>query len=63
MKNRYRHIFEYKDGSGERCILSPLKDSNKVAEIHQISLEMMEVIHVRDEAKRLTVFDPYKGIY
>ncbi len=63
MMDRYRFTFEYKDGSGEKFIYSSLRDHDKVAELNKISLEEMEVIHVRDNVKGVTIFDPFKGIY
>lgn len=63
MMSRYRYTFEYKDGSGGKFIYSSLRDHDKVAELNKISLEEMEVIHVRDNVKGVTIFDPFKGIY
>ena len=63
MMDRYRFTFEYKDGSGGKFIYSSLRDHDKVAELNKISLEEMEVIHVRDNVKGVTIFDPFKGIY
>lgn len=63
MMDRYRYTFEYKDGSGGKFIYSSLRDHDKVAEVNKISLEEMEIIHVRDNIKGVTIFDPFKGIY
>jgi hypothetical protein len=63
MIERYRFTFEYKTGDSGRYVYSSCKDPDKVAALNNISLEEMEVIHIRDNVQGVTIFDPFKGIY
>jgi len=62
-KYRYKYTFEYKDGSGGKYVYSSSKNVYTVAEQNHIPLTDMEIIHIRDEVKGITIFDPWKGIF
>lgn len=63
MNKRYKYTFENKDQSGGKYYYASYNDVDKVVLENEIDLEEMEIIHIEDTKLRITIFDPWKGIF